>query len=91
MRKTSAQLWGTVTTDGLQEQSSDERRSPYLLDTQAGYGSGDDELLNLAGAFEDRVAHRPGFSWCGVVWRRGRDQVLRELMIPPRVTVSTRF
>ena len=40
---------------------------PDLLDTQARYGSGDDQLLDLAGAFEDRVAHGPGFSGCGAV------------------------
>ena len=33
-----------------------------LLDAHSADGPGDDQLLNLAGAFEDRVAHGPGFS-----------------------------
>jgi hypothetical protein len=64
---------------------------PKLFDTQAGYRSGDHQLLDLAGAFEDRVAHGLGFSWCASVVSCSPDLVIGESAIPPRVTVSTRF
>ena len=61
------------------------------LDAQARYRPGDDQLLDLARAFEDRVAQRLGFSWCDIVVCSGRDQEFRESTIPSRVTTSTRF
>ena len=53
--------------------------------------TGDRQLLDLAGAFEDNVAHRLRFSWCDGVAQSGRYLAFLKSTIPPRVTDSTHF
>jgi hypothetical protein len=61
-----------------------------LLDPQAGDRTSDHQLLDLARAFEDRVAHDLGFSGCFTVTLSAPDQGFREacfqsVMLRPEV------
>ncbi len=58
--------------------SAASSRRTDLLDTQAGYRSGDHQLLDLARALEDRVVQIPGIFQVRFVFHSDPDQARRD-------------